>query len=499
MRRIALVMACVSALGAQRLVAQDGEGVVQLHPPSELPARFSDDDSGDALFPGARDFADASSGRPESKSKSAGKGLKVPPAPAGAAGKDEKDAEEKTDEEKIAELEAAVKKLSESLELVSKNLRVTTSAEEFKLILGGAVTADFLWNKERPVGPGTPFFLTPGSAFGLSQDTFDAHARQTSLYAMFSGPKVCCDWETGGMVLVNLYDNSVIGDVYGLLPILAFGQIKNDDWRFAAGLQLDIFNPVNPTVLPFSLLAASGNTGVYRGQARIERFIKPSTDSQITLTFGVSDPLPTTINSAFRTLNEDNGKPNLEGRVAYGLGELEGEGLEAARPFEVGVSGVLGQIRTTNVVNGRRVVSDVEGWGVDGRWDVTKRFGVKGELFTGRTLGTYGTAGLANTNIVTFQGIHSRGAWGEVYYYWCRQPACGRALHTHVGYGIDDPTDSDMAPSQILRNETYWATTLWDVTKALRVGFEVAHRSTSYQTLLDNSGIGFQTQVQWKF
>lgn len=423
----------------------------------------------------------------------------VPKSLAGASKSDGSGSEaEKTDAERIAELEAAVQKLSEGSEKLAKSLRVTTSDEDYKLILGGAVTADFLWNKPRPVGPGTPFFLTPGSPFGLSQDTFDAHARQTSLYALFSGPKVCCDWETGGFVLVNLYDNSVIGDVYGLLPILAYGQLKNDDWRFAAGLQFDVFNPINPTVLPFSLLLASGNTGAFRGQARIERFIKPSDLSQITLTAGVSDPLPTTISGNFAQISEDNGKPNLESRVALALGQLQGVGLEAARPFEVGVSGVLGEIRTTSLA-GRRVVSDVRGWGIDGRYEVAQRLGVKGELFVGRTLGTYGASVLQTINTTTLQGISSRGAWGEVYYYWCRQPACGRALHTHVGYGIDDPVDSDLANGQILRNQTYWATTLWDVTKAFRVGFEVAYRDTAYKLLRDNSGIGFQTQVQWKF
>lgn len=40
---------------------------------------------------------------------------------------------------------------------------------------------------------------------------------------------------------------------------------------------------------------------------------------------------------------------------------------------------------------------------------------------------------------------------------------------------------------------------MWDVTKSFRVAFEVAQRSTASKVLRDNAGIGFQTQVQWKF
>ena len=53
----------------------------------------------------------------------------------------------------------------------------------------------------------------------------------------------------------------------------AYGELKNDQSRFAAGLQRDIFNPVGPTVLPISYLYGSGNAGSYRGQIRFERYV----------------------------------------------------------------------------------------------------------------------------------------------------------------------------------------------------------------------------------
>src|SRR5581483_8977853 len=110
------------------------------------------------------------------------------------------------------------------------------------------------------------------------------------------------------------------------------------------------------------------------------------------------------------------------------------------------------------------------------------------------TLGTYGGGILQDINSVTFRGVHSAGGWCEVYYYICPDK-----LHSHIGYGIDDPLDRDLAPGQRLRNEAYFANLIWDVKQAFRIGGEVTYRKTSYKGLQNNDGVGFQMQVQWKF
>jgi len=72
-------------------------------------------------------------------------------------------------------------------------------------------------------------------------------------------------------------------------------------------------------------------------------------------------------------------------------------------------------------------------------------------------------------------------------------------LHTHWGYGIDNPSDSDLALTQVSRNDTLFANLLCDVTKSLRLGFEFTYRQTDYLALPDNHGFGVQSQVQWTF
>jgi hypothetical protein len=110
---------------------------------------------------------------------------------------------------------------------------------------------------------------------------------------------------------------------------------------------------------------------------------------------------------------------------------------------------------------------------------------------------TYNGGILQNINIDTLAGIRSSGGWVEVYHYWTP------CLHSHFGYGIDDPIDRDIADSLAalgrVRSSTLYANLLWDLNQTFRVGFEFTWRETAYKTLLDNEGAGFHTQFQWAF
>jgi hypothetical protein len=375
--------------------------------------------------------------------------------------------------------------------------RVSTLNPYFNVHVFGALKADFLFSAARPLSPGTPYLLLPRSPRGFDETTFDAHARQSTLGAALTGPQMG-SWQSGGTVLAMFYNDNVIADQYGFLPLLAWGELKNDRWRFAAGLQFDVFNPGAPTVLPFSALCGSGNSGnSFRGQVRVERFLNPSESVQWTIQTALSEPIATTIDPVFG-LSEDNGWPNVEGRVAIGLGAVGPDGL---RPFELGVSGVVGQLRTTLPQPRGRVVADVWGLGADFRWRINDLFGVAGEFYTGQTLGTYSGGVLQNINAdsvtpanSTLQGIRSTGGWLETFVYWTP------CLHSHVGLGIDDPLDRDVSITQRTQNSTLFANAIWDVNQAFRVAFEFTWRETAYKLRqLDNEGAGFHTQFQWSF
>lgn len=233
-----------------------------------------------------------------------------------------------------------------------------------------------LFSDPRPFAAGVPFFLDPASAGGYDENTVSIHARQSTVGAALAGPQFG-RFQSGGQVLAMFFNDSVIQDAYGFLPLQAYGELKNDRWGFAAGLQFDVIAPGLPKVLPFSALGASGNAGSsFGGQLRLERYFITASDVQWTVQMALSEPISPTIDPTFRLL-EDNGWPNVEGRLALGLGcPSAATGL---RPFEVGVSGLVGEIRSTPVPN-PPVVADVWGDAIDFRWISPQGYGVIGEV-----------------------------------------------------------------------------------------------------------------------
>ncbi|MCC9608358.1 hypothetical protein LOC68_10685 [Blastopirellula sp. JC732] len=368
---------------------------------------------------------------------------------------------------------------------------VSTLSPYFNVSFFGALKLDMIFGGARAISPGTPFFLFPGPTPGFDDNYVSVHARQSTLGAAFAGPQFG-GFQSGGQVIVMFFNDNVIADQYGILPLQAYGDLRNEDWRFAAGLQFDVFAPGTPTVLPFSSLAGSGNSGnAFRGQLRLERFITVSDVKQWTIQTALSEPVVSTINPDFRLL-EDNGWPNIEGRIALGLGAMEGQGPAAKRPFEVGASAVVGQLRDTDP-GVRQVVANVFGISTDLRWKLTDCYGIAGELYAGQGLGTYNGAVLQNVNSTTLQAIRSSGGFGEFYYYWTP------CLHSHFGYGVDNPINRDVNVFGRTFNSTYYANALWDVNATFRIGFELTYRETQYRGLNDNEGAGLQTQFQWAF
>ncbi len=368
-----------------------------------------------------------------------------------------------------------------------------------QLKLFGQFSAIGIFATDRPFSAGLPLLMLPPSPTGLNTNTFDLHARQSGIGASFSGPEVL-GFTPGAFFLGFIQNDVLTSDAYGLLPYQGYGDLKNDHWRIAAGLQSDVFNPVSPTIISLGKLFGSGNTGSFRGQARVEHFLKPIDAFQLTTQVAVSEPVSSVVTNNARIL-EDNGWPNVEARMATGLGQIEERaGGRQQRLVEVGVSGVVGQLRTSRLITAptdpdapNRAIIDTWGLGLDTQWALTQRIGLAGELYVGQGLGEYNGGVLQSFNGDSFQAIRTRGAWGEVYYYLTDR------FHVHTGYGIDAPIQRDLSATQFVKNQTCFTNFVWNVSKVLQVSFEVDYRVTDYFAFADANGVVFLSEMLWRF
>jgi hypothetical protein len=386
------------------------------------------------------------------------------------------------------------------------------ASKGFTVRIFGKAVLDAIYNTARAQAPGNPVFLVPKFEGGFSQHTMDLNARNSQLGVAFTGPDIG-EFHSGGRISAVFFDNTnLFADNNGFLLTQSYGELFNDRWRFAAGLQLDVVAPAVPTVLPFAIDGAPIGNNI-KGQIRVERFLPVGSDSLFTFQGALSEPL-TTAKTPDVSLDEDNGKPNLEGRIAFGSGKPApvGIGLLTQRPWEVGVSGMIGQLRRTSLPSDpapRRVVSDVWLAAVDYQLNLARLFGVgpdfglKGELYTGQGLGNYGGGILQSLDAVTWKAIRTNGGWVEGFVYLTP------GVHNHTGIFIDNPNDDDItALPNTLFGRTYnsavYNTLIWDLDRAYRIAVEATYRKTEYKDpiptgRLTNEGFGLHTQFAWTF
>ena len=335
--------------------------------------------------------------------------------------------------------------------------------------------------------PGQPLIVSPKDP----DSSLDLTAQQSTVGAAFQGPR-WGGWTPGGYALFTLQDN-ILAEGYSFTPVVFYGDLGNGGWRIAAGQQFDVFAPRDPDNLTSGKLATTGNPGAYRPQLRLERRAALSAGSEALLQLAVSSPITTALPSSFdlttlqtQELVEDNGWPNLEGRLSFGFGApSERAGGRQLRPLELGVSGVVGQlrvldnIRSTDPLTLRADRSLVTVWGaaLDGRLALGRHLSLSGELYSGQALGEYMAGILQTYNRRSNQAVPTSGGWAQL------GAALNDQLRVHAGYGIDTADNSGRFGLSL--NSTAFANLVWDVNPWLQLGLEANYKFTTYDRFGD--------------
>ena len=357
---------------------------------------------------------------------------------------------------------------------------------------------------DRAFVPWNPLFMLPPSLIGEDNATFEMHARQSNLQFLYAGPKVG-QWDSGAFARFYFTNSTMTSDVYGFMPVIAFGEMRNEHFRVSAGLQPDLFAPRDPVVIPLTLMGGTGNAGTFRGQLRAEAFWKPSSSIQGTLQAALSDPISTILIDANRRSTESDGVPNFEVRGVLGIGEVEAlAGGRRERPIEVGVAGMVGRVRNSQIIYDLedidpsipiRSVIDIGGMSVDTKVNLTDRLGVIAEGYVGQGMGTYAGTIFQTFNSQTFRAIRGQGGFVEAFVYLTNR------LHVHSGYGIEAPLRRDLPVSaaSIAKNSAYYSSLFWDISPQVQYSFQVDYRETDFLVLNDNSGWIFYNQLAFRF
>ncbi len=381
---------------------------------------------------------------------------------------------------------------------------VVLDNDAFTLTLGGNVKTVAYASPVRPYVAGAPFFLAPRDVTGR-ENVFRLSAQYSALTASLTGPLVG-SFQSGAFFGATLTGGNLMSDTYGITPFNAYAYLRNADWLFSAGLQMDVFSPRIPGMIDqVSALAMSGNPGnTYRAQARVERYVDLGPAGKITLAAAATEPISTTLSGNLLTRTENNGKPSAEGRLSWAFGPPDASTLLKWPIFEAGISGVYGESRTFTGGLGSGAplaVKTTPTWGVaaDAGVRIGERFGVQGEVYTGQALGNYAATLGQTFNPTTLKSLRSRGGWGEAVFYWLPN------VQSHAGYGLETITNwNALDLGQLKRNRTAFANVIWNVTDWWRLGLEGTWRWTNYAPSLlflyaYNRGPGVMASSELRF
>lgn len=377
----------------------------------------------------------------------------------------------------------------------------------WKIVPFGRLRGEFIYSSAPYVNDAIIAFLAPDVP-GIDEDTYSIHGKQTQINFAITGPD-WGEWKTGGVIATNFMGSQPLRNFSGVNAILGYAEVKNDEWRFSFGRMLDLFGPITPSTVNQLQQRGAGNIGIYRGAFNVDRYITVSEVQRWTLSGRVSQQSISDYQGIPSVRGKDNGWPNLEGRLGLELGCLNDYG----RPFEIGISGVIGEVQavadplieldpdliyypgTDEIEQTRGVCLDLQLRG--------PKFGTRGEVWWGKAAGTYFVATLQSLNPENAQAVESVGGWGEVYY------KITPTLTTNVGYGIDDPRNSDLgfvnpmdpnAVGQISYNDVAWWNVIWNVTSFMDVEFEISQRQTHYLAAgAGNQGTLFHFASSLKF
>ena len=368
---------------------------------------------------------------------------------------------------------------------------VPSSASPWEIVPFGFLTGEAIAAETSTRSRPFILYLTEGRA---AADQFTVHGQTTALGLKFSGPYVG-SLQLGGMILFNFLGDRPALNQSTPFFLRGYGELKNEYWRFTFGQQGDLFSPINPVTVNFGGHKQAGNGGAFRGSIRAERFIHVSDNVQWKLQSAISQQVITDFVVNPSVIGEDNGWPNVEGRIGLGFGPTAG----CARLVEVGVSGVIGEVREISLTKENVYTS----WGLsaDAQYK-TERSGLGGEFFVGQALGTYNLGIGQSINPTDSEAIRTIGGWSDI---WYKLTPC---LTMHVGYGIDNPRNGDLGTftagpltiGQRSRNQVIWANLIWDVSKHFDMAFEVSHRETDYiAPSVSNNGMIYHFRSRIKF
>lgn len=288
--------------------------------------------------------------------------------------------------------------------------------------------------------------------------------------------------ETRGKVEIDFFEGGAENKPRPMMrhAYLELG-IPEKNLTLLAGQTSDIFSPLAPQTVNYSVLWWVGNIGYRRPQIRLTKEIPLEGEAKVILAGGVARTIGETSGFDPGDSGEDSGQPTYEGRIGTSFP------TSLKKPVEIGISGHWAKEEYDTDETGAH--QDYRSWSgnMDFSLPLTSILSIKSELFYGQNLDTFLGGIGQGVNTAAGSEIASKGGWLEL------TAQATDALTLNIGASVDDPADDDLAAEQRSLNYTIFANSYYKVTSALTAALEVSYWRTKY--IDAEAGKDIRTQV----
>ena len=383
------------------------------------------------------------------------------------------------------------------LELVEKGEGKNPLWSSLDIQLYGYIKADAVYDDSR-VTTGNYILYVDDETGKDNDDEFNLTANQTRFGLKIKGPEED-GIRTSGQLEVDFYGNGSGENKAGILLRHAYMNIEWPDENFSilAGQTSDIFSPLFPDTLNYTVLWDAGNIGYRHPQIRLTKDIQLNEKVDMNLQGGISrtigdDELLTT---AGAKSGEDAGFPTLQGRVGFTFPWF------GYKPTAIGFSGHWGEEEYDDIST-TATSEKFDSWSLnfDMLQPVNELWSVKGEAFCGKNLNDYfggigqGVRSTTAAGITTYHNeIGSRGGWIAA------SLTPKSKWNFNFGAGIDDVENEDIAAAQRAMNRSIFGNAIYSINKNTQIGFELSQWRTEYKGSGDADDLRAQTSFIYKF
>ena len=362
---------------------------------------------------------------------------------------------------------------------------------EYTVTPYGFVSASGIFETERSYPGDIILWVLPADLQGESASYFDAKSSRLGLDV--TGPSFR-DMKMNARFEFDFQGQYVYRNKPGVLFRQAYVQAADDDQRILFGQTWDVISPLYPGTLNYVPGSAYGSLGYRRAQLQYSRFLHFSDTFMVTVQGSANVGVINDFVSDPFIYPQTSGWPELQGRVAFTLGEYR---CPDAMPIIFGISGHIGE-EQFDVLEGDGLgpLDDVgrQTWSfnLDLTMPINERLKLTGELFMGSNLASYMGGILQGIDRTRFNAVRSRGGWIDLEWHW------SEPIYSHVGYSYDDPINSDLTSGRIY-NGAYYVNFLHDFSPLCTLGFEVSGWRTHWIDHEPGDSVRFELQLKYRF